>query len=372
MRQRKNILNLAGGEADAFRKAVQALQDLSDPNRNYTHFANIHMVSCIHGCELFLPWHRAYILDYEDALRQVSGSQVTLPYWDWIGTPAIPDLFTTPALLHPRAPNDPNFPLPTADEIQNALHITEFFRFGGTHRRPGIPPTPGQIDNLHGMVHLWVGGDMADVTTFKSAFDPIFWSHHSNVDRLWAQWQRDFGNDGPTDTTTILRGLDTQRNAGSVLDIGPNGLAYEYVEDVFDHSFEGGVIGPTARVKFDLRRVKSDFTRAEIRLLGLREVKGNPLPSAIAVALPGMQTPAQVSLFGLHPMHGQMHDHSRGAAMMEHANAMSPILDVTRSVPRAKSRMEAEIELRLVAGRGIPKDTCRIGIERIQFVLFTK
>lgn len=23
-----------------------------------------------------------------------------------------------------------------------------------------------------------------------AAFDPIFWVHHANVDRLWASWQR--------------------------------------------------------------------------------------------------------------------------------------------------------------------------------------
>ncbi|BFO21634.1 hypothetical protein SHKM778_80220 [Streptomyces sp. KM77-8] len=30
----------------------------------------------------FLPWHRRFLLDLEEALRRVD-SEVTLPYWDW-------------------------------------------------------------------------------------------------------------------------------------------------------------------------------------------------------------------------------------------------------------------------------------------------
>jgi tyrosinase len=36
-----------------------------------------------HGGPMFLPWHRQYALLLEDALREVSGKPITLPYWDW-------------------------------------------------------------------------------------------------------------------------------------------------------------------------------------------------------------------------------------------------------------------------------------------------
>ena len=39
---------------------------------------------------------------------------------------------------------------------------------------------------LHNKVHVWVGGSMGPVS---SPNDPIFFLHHCNVDRLWAQWQ---------------------------------------------------------------------------------------------------------------------------------------------------------------------------------------
>lgn len=43
------------------------------------------------------------------------------------------------------------------------------------------------IENIHNNIHVTVGGDMAFVD--YSAFDPIFWLHHCNVDRLTAMYQ---------------------------------------------------------------------------------------------------------------------------------------------------------------------------------------
>ncbi len=45
------------------------------------------------------------------------------------------------------------------------------------------------VENIHNLVHNAVGGHghMSDIAT--SAFDPIFWLHHTNIDRLFAMWQ---------------------------------------------------------------------------------------------------------------------------------------------------------------------------------------
>jgi tyrosinase len=45
------------------------------------------------------------------------------------------------------------------------------------------------VENIHNLVHNAVGGygHMSDAST--SAFDPVFWLHHTNVDRLFAMWQ---------------------------------------------------------------------------------------------------------------------------------------------------------------------------------------
>lgn len=36
-----------------------------------------------HANPAFPPWHRKLLIVYEDALREVSGRNITLPYWDW-------------------------------------------------------------------------------------------------------------------------------------------------------------------------------------------------------------------------------------------------------------------------------------------------
>jgi len=43
-----------------------------------------------------------------------------------------------------------------------------------------------RINGIHGGVHIWVGGTMSDASV--SPADPVFWLHHSNLDRLWWKW----------------------------------------------------------------------------------------------------------------------------------------------------------------------------------------
>jgi tyrosinase-like protein len=40
---------------------------------------------------------------------------------------------------------------------------------------------------IHNLVHRYVNGTM---NLMASPNDPVFWLHHSNIDRLWGDWQR--------------------------------------------------------------------------------------------------------------------------------------------------------------------------------------
>ena len=46
---------------------------------------------CPHGDWYFLPWHRAYVVMYENAVRALtSHKQFAMPYWDWTADWAAP------------------------------------------------------------------------------------------------------------------------------------------------------------------------------------------------------------------------------------------------------------------------------------------
>src|ERR1700716_1810674 len=97
LRSRKKGASLSADELSALRRAFTAVYGI-DHDRGFAYHAGIHglplPISCQHHNRLFLPWHRAYIYLFEQALRdQVVG--VTLPWWDYYAgpDPAIPDAY---------------------------------------------------------------------------------------------------------------------------------------------------------------------------------------------------------------------------------------------------------------------------------------
>lgn len=45
------------------------------------------------------------------------------------------------------------------------------------------------IENIHNTIHNCVGGYGHMQYPDVAAFDPVFWLHHANVDRIVAMWQ---------------------------------------------------------------------------------------------------------------------------------------------------------------------------------------
>src|SRR5258708_8127231 len=97
LRNRKKVDGLSAAELAAFRQAFTAMYGIDD-DRGFAYHAGIHglplPISCQHHNPLFLPWHRAYLYLFEQALQdRVAG--VTLPWWDYYGAgdPAIPDAY---------------------------------------------------------------------------------------------------------------------------------------------------------------------------------------------------------------------------------------------------------------------------------------
>jgi tyrosinase len=84
-RQRANLDCLGEPEVDELRDAFRKIYDLDkveEDRRNFNNQALIHQNHCQHGWERFLPWHRAYLYEFEQNLQDFK-KDITVPYWDW-------------------------------------------------------------------------------------------------------------------------------------------------------------------------------------------------------------------------------------------------------------------------------------------------
>lgn len=257
VRHRKSTEKLGSDQLKALREGFAAIKKLHDTN-GFWFWAELHGApknKCEHSPEngydnLFLPWHRAYLYRLELALQtKVPGA--ALPWWDWTttrasgGVPAIyediegkenplaggdfPPLIAeaTRARGWPdhtwREPANPNR-LPTREEVERILELKSFDDF-----------SKALEEHLHNKVHEWVGGSMGMVAI--AAYDPLFWAHHTMVDRLWYLWQVLHSARGPRPGIwhRILRGgLDL--TVGDVLDT--HALGYDYAASTANREVE--------------------------------------------------------------------------------------------------------------------------------------
>ena len=202
---RKNILDLTKAELSALREAFIKVYAIKD-ERGYQHHAGIHgyplPVYCQHGTPMFAVWHRPYLYMFEKALQdQVPG--VTIPYWDWTAPEArvsgIPAAYTD-ATYKDGTKTRPN-PLLHADIKFTGTEFTQTSRDPGTlstlkqlasmvasaQKRTTYSSYSAALESPHNGLHGFMGGTMGLIP--YAAYDPIFWAHHSNVDRLFSEWQ---------------------------------------------------------------------------------------------------------------------------------------------------------------------------------------
>ncbi|KAM3081653.1 hypothetical protein ACMFMG_005105 [Clarireedia jacksonii] len=182
---------------------------------------------------------------YKSDLYTAAANNFRIPYWDWAAIPALPPIVSAdtveietptgtgtvanPLLLYKfqQFPLNPTwFPNGTdVGEADQDLSQDPFtLRFPdepiqGTSQPPivnedlgaeglmsmvysvftkstsyynmatQISPGPS-FENPHGAVHVAIGGQYGHMSQLSySAFDPMFWLHHANVDRLFAMWQ---------------------------------------------------------------------------------------------------------------------------------------------------------------------------------------
>jgi len=180
---RKNQKDLTHSEKDAFNGALQS----AEADGSYARIAAIHsdMSHRMHsimgggfvGDMRFLPWHRVYCFILEQQL-QMYQPDIRIPYWDWANDHTLPSWLYLPSGVT-RGP-DRRYRLPTQGDIDTLLNATDYVSFTED-------PTQG-LEAYHNTVHMWVGGNTMP-NPMISPNDPMFWLHHANVDRIWAEWQ---------------------------------------------------------------------------------------------------------------------------------------------------------------------------------------
>lgn len=262
---RKNVENLTSDELYALRCTFAKLKERSNNNpfdqTGYSYWADIHGFGCQHGWEQFMTWHRAYMYEFEKLLQDIIPA-VTLPYWDWTmliynngTTGEIPDAFkkdpaggksgfdVNPLWDEKRYPGQ----YPTGDTLGGTFHhhyplqedideiqaIDNWLDYGGGAQSN---QSFGALSmNPHNTIHIYCGGtgtqqnpqwsDMFNNLT--AAYDPIFWIHHTNIDRLWSEWQRHNPGADPDDLDDVLAPF--RYRVRDTLNIGNFG--YTYVND---------------------------------------------------------------------------------------------------------------------------------------------
>ncbi|KAG8360958.1 hypothetical protein FVEN_g1567 [Fusarium venenatum] len=207
---------------------------------------------CPHGESIFLTWHRPYVLLYEQILVEHAkrlanlypskyraqyvdaANKLRAPYWDW-AVDGIPTILTK-TNVNVKVPNGSglktinmknplytyNFPKEALngkygdwdDEDRNRIyHCPAPDSFptsanGLLRRRPykqwvydvmTRPTTFNQfastgangasLEQIHNAIHWDASCAGQFLATEFSGFDPLFWLHHTQVDRLWAYWQ---------------------------------------------------------------------------------------------------------------------------------------------------------------------------------------
>ncbi|KAM9319074.1 tyrosinase [Pholidichthys leucotaenia] len=201
-----------------------------------------------HESAAFLPWHRVFLLHWENEIRKLTGDfNFTIPYWDWRdaetcevctdslmgGRSSLNPNLISPAsvfsswkvictqpedynrrealcdatgegpLLRNPGNHDPNRVqrLPTSAEVEFTVGLPEYEtgtmdRFANGSFRNILEgfasPLTGMIvpgqSTMHNALHIFMNGSMSSVQ--GSANDPIFLLHHAFIDSIYERWLR--------------------------------------------------------------------------------------------------------------------------------------------------------------------------------------
>jgi tyrosinase len=255
LKERKNIKELYPTETTTLKTAIEKAISLGEYQKFVT-FHSQYMMD-IHSFlvninQRFLPWHRVYLVKFEEMLNTVmkreTGKEhnIAIPYWDWEHDHELPEFLNdlTPKMdVEVYFWNDDNTQDGTAvvnltvkrflgtnpavpslqvitEQRVNGIRNEKRYKNFAIRLERGIPPIDPRDGGPHGAVHIWVGGknpnplpnpqvppgiDPLDLDSGGAMGNPLispldfcFWCHHANLDRIWAGWQKKQEEQGST------------------------------------------------------------------------------------------------------------------------------------------------------------------------------
>jgi hypothetical protein len=180
----------------------------------FSYFANLARIhyehhSYIHYVPMFLPWHRYFLVHLEQELQKVTNKPVTIPYWNWAVDAEDPEkapVFAENAFGGDGRSADgciatgayalAKSQYPTDHCIRRKWSFPDRMFYIIPHDRINEIIVKSKTFDMfrrtlemspHGNLHEKIGGDMG---SFYSPNDPLFFSHHCMVDKIWWTFQR--------------------------------------------------------------------------------------------------------------------------------------------------------------------------------------
>ncbi len=234
---RKNYIELAASEITDYNAALQILWNAgSVAQNNHNWFAsnhNTHFGTNIHsggGGQNFTSFHRFMMLHWELMLKQTNPAYdyLNIAYWDWRSDPPknatpvnsvnLPSFWAYAFLPIANFSTWAGLTRPTSFAAGTSPSLPTFTTYNtalGTS--PFLPNFSSNLEGSnHNGPHGYVSGTMGGGFSPR---DPIFYSHHSMVDKIWQDWE---------DQTTGLQSTFP----GSPYSIPGYNIVHGWVEDL--------------------------------------------------------------------------------------------------------------------------------------------